>query len=167
MSIFPKSPYMWPLNVEWNSLVYTFVYHSDLGWSKYQKIYINALSLFLELYIIILPFHTLFLLLICIKYLFSVRASQVVLVVKSPPANVGDIGDPGLTPGSRRSLGAGQGKPLQYCCLENPTDRGAWRATVHRVAQSWTQLKPLSTAQYILCKVIQLLNDPYFFSVGF
>ena len=41
-------------------------------------------------------------------------------MIKSLPANVGDIGDVGLTPGSGRSLGAGQGKPLQYCCPENP-----------------------------------------------
>ena len=39
---------------------------------------------------------------------------------------------------SGRSLGEGHGKPLQYSCLENPMDRGAWRATVHRVAKSWT-----------------------------
>ena len=45
-------------------------------------------------------------------------------------------GDLGLNPGSGRSLGEGHGNPLQYCCLENPKDRGAWRAAVHRVAES-------------------------------
>ena len=49
-------------------------------------------------------------------------------------------GDLGLIPGSGRSLGEGNGNPLQYSCLENPTDRGAWRATVHVFTKSWTQL---------------------------
>jgi len=63
-------------------------------------------------------------------------ASQVALVVKNQPANAGDIGDPGLIPGSGRSPGGGHGNPLQYSCLENPRDTGAWQATVHRVAKS-------------------------------
>ena len=57
-------------------------------------------------------------------------ASQVALVVKNPPANTGDVG---LIPGSRRSPGEAHGNPLQYSCLENPVDRGAWQATVCRV----------------------------------
>ena len=65
-------------------------------------------------------------------------ASQVVLMVKIPPANAGDIRDVGLIPGSGRSPGGGHGKPLQYSCLENPMDRGAWWATIHRVAKSHT-----------------------------
>ena len=56
-------------------------------------------------------------------------ASQVVLVVKNPPANVGDIRDAGSIPGLGRSPG-GHGNLLQYSCLENPMDRGAWQATV-------------------------------------
>ena len=56
-------------------------------------------------------------------------------VVKNPPGNAGDGG---LIPGSERSPGEGNGNPLQYSCLGNPTDRGAWRATVHAVAKSWT-----------------------------
>ena len=63
-------------------------------------------------------------------------ASQVVLVVKNPPASAGDIRDTGLTPGSGRSAGGRRGKPLQYSCLGNPMDRGAWWATVHGVAES-------------------------------
>ena len=62
------------------------------------------------------------------------------LVVKSPPANAGDVRDVGSIPGSGRSPGGGHGNPLQYSCLENSTDREAWWATVHRVAKSWTQL---------------------------
>ena len=49
-----------------------------------------------------------------------------------------------MIPGSRRSPGEGNGKPLQYSCLEKPMDRGAWRATVHGVTKTWTQLKQLS-----------------------
>ena len=57
-------------------------------------------------------------------------ASQVALVVKNSPANSGDIKDKGSIPGSGRSPGEGNGSPLQYSCLENPMDTGAWRATV-------------------------------------
>ena len=72
-------------------------------------------------------------------------ASQVVLVVKNPPANAGDAGDPGLIPGWGRCPGLGHGNPLQYSCMENSMDRGAWWPIVHRVAKSQTQLKRLST----------------------
>ena len=58
---------------------------------------------------------------------------------KNPPANAGDIRDVGSIPGSGRSPGGGHGIPLHYSCLENPMDRAAWRATVHRVAKSRTQ----------------------------
>ena len=67
------------------------------------------------------------------------------VVSKNPPANAGDSGDTGSIPGLVRSPGGGHGDLLQYSCLENPMDRGVWRATVHRVAKSWTQLKQLST----------------------
>ena len=59
-----------------------------------------------------------------------------VLVVKNPPANAGDIRDMGSIPGWGRSPRGGDGNPLQYSCLENPMDRGAWQATVHRIAES-------------------------------
>ena len=60
---------------------------------------------------------------------------QVALVVKNLPANAGDKRDVGLIPELGRSSGGGHGNPLQYSCLENPMDRGAWRAMVHRVAE--------------------------------
>ena len=64
---------------------------------------------------------------------------MVALVVKNLPANAGDIRDTGLILGSERSLGGGNGNPsLQYSCPEDPMDRGAWWATVHRVAKSQT-----------------------------
>ena len=58
------------------------------------------------------------------------------LVVKNPPANGGDIRDVGLIPVSGRCPEGGNGNPLQYLCLENPMDRGAWRAIAHRVAKN-------------------------------
>ena len=63
---------------------------------------------------------------VTITLVASVWASQVVLVVKNLPANTGDLRDTGSVPGSGRSLGGGYGNPLQYSCLENPTDREAW-----------------------------------------
>ena len=71
------------------------------------------------------------------------RASQVVLAVKNPPANAGDIRNAGLTLGWGRSPGGEHGNPFQCSCLENPMDREAWQATVHRVSKSWIQLKQL------------------------
>ena len=61
-------------------------------------------------------------------------------VVKNPPANAGDARDADSIPESGRSPGGGNGNPLQSSCLENSRDRGAWRATVHGVTKSWTQL---------------------------
>ena len=61
-------------------------------------------------------------------------------VVKNLPANAGYTRDAGSIPGSGRSPGEGNGTPLQYSCLGNPMDRGAWQAIVHGVAKSQTQL---------------------------
>jgi len=63
------------------------------------------------------------------------RASQVVLVVKNPPASAEDLG---WIPGSERAPGEGNSNPLQRPGLENPTDRGTWWATVQGVAKRWT-----------------------------
>ena len=73
------------------------------------------------------------------------RASQVALVLKNLPANAGDTQDLGLILESGRSPGGGHGNPLQYSCLENPIDRGAWQAMVRRVTKSRAWLKHLST----------------------
>ena len=59
-------------------------------------------------------------------------------MVKNPPANAGDTGDSGSVTGLGRSPGVGNGNPLQYSCLENSMDRGAWWPTVHGVAKSQT-----------------------------
>ena len=62
------------------------------------------------------------------------------LAVKNQPANAGDERDSGLILGSGRFPGVGNGNTLQYSCLENSMDRGAWQAKVHGVTKSWTQL---------------------------
>ena len=72
-------------------------------------------------------------------------ASQVVLVLKNLPTNARDTGDIGSIPESGRPSGEGHGNPLQYSCLVNPVDRGAWWSMVHMVAKSRTLLKLLST----------------------
>ena len=60
---------------------------------------------------------------------------------KNSPANAGDIRDSVLILGAGRCSGGGHGNPLQYFCLENPMDRGAWQATVHGFTKSWTHVK--------------------------
>ena len=67
--------------------------------------------------------------------IFLSDASQVALVVRNSPASAGDVGS---IPGSGRSPGERNSNPVQYSCLENPIDRGAWEAIVHRVAESDT-----------------------------
>ena len=87
---------------------------------------------------------------------------------KEPACNAGVAGDMGLIPESGRSPGGGHGNPLQYSCLENPMNKGAWWATVHGVTKSWTQLKWFSThththtyacTHHSLYISIHLLND--------
>ena len=69
-------------------------------------------------------------------------------MIKNPPAIAGDLRNVGSIPGSGRSPGGGHGNPLQYSCLENPMDKGAWWATVHPVTKSQTRLKRLSAHTY-------------------
>ena len=71
------------------------------------------------------------------RYIWS---PEVVLVVKNPSANAGDIRNMGLIPGLGRCPGGGHGNPLQCSCLDNPMKRGDWGAIVHGVTKSWTQL---------------------------
>ena len=71
------------------------------------------------------------------KQTYDMWASQVALVVKNPLSNATDVKMP-VKDGSRRSPGGGHGNPLQYSCLENLIDRGAWQATVLRATQTWT-----------------------------
>ena len=78
-------------------------------------------------------------------------ASQVAPVVKNPPASSGDLRDTGLIPGSRRSPGVGSGIPLQYSCLGNSKDRGAWQVTVHGASRSQTWLSGWAWSHVHIC----------------
>ena len=71
-------------------------------------------------------------------------------MVKNPPANAGDIRDTASIPGSGRSPGEGNGNPLQYACLGNPMDKGAWWATVHGVAKESDKTWQLNNNNNIL-----------------
>ena len=128
------SKHNWPMCLSFlikhSLLFFLFVWHGNSG------MFVNLFSDTVYLVWIILR---------CNKcHLMFYRASQVALVVKNPPANTGDIRDAGLIPGSGRVPGGGYGNPLQYSCLENSMDRGAWWVTVHWVAKSQTWLKQLS-----------------------
>ena len=70
-------------------------------------------------------------------------------MVKNPPVNTGDTRDAGSFPWLGKSLAEGNGNPLQYSCLENPMDRGVWRATVHEVAKESDTTEQLSTEHYL------------------
>ena len=76
------------------------------------------------------------------------------LVIKDSPAIAGDMDS---IPGSGRSPGEGNGYPLQYSCLENLMDRGAWRATVHGVTKNWTRLSTQHTHE---CGKFRLIDNP-------
>ena len=78
------------------------------------------------------------------------------MVKKIPPANAGDAGDLDSIPGMKRYPGEGNGNALQYSCLENCMDRGAWWATVHGIAKSWIELGDF-TFTFLL-----LLSSAYF-----
>ena len=73
-----------------------------------------------------------------LQYIVVVRTSHVALVVKNLSANAGDRRASGWILGSGRSPGGGHGNPLQYSCLENPMNRGAWQAMVHGVSKNHT-----------------------------
>ena len=73
----------------------------------------------------------------------QIGASQVVLVVENLPASAGDVRDVGLIPGLGRFPGGGHGNPLQYFCLENPMDRGTWKAIVCRSEEHTSELQSL------------------------
>ena len=79
-------------------------------------------------------------------------------VDKESAGNAGDTRDVGSVPGSRRFLGGKHGNPLQYSCLGNPRDRGAWWATVHKVAKCQTRLKRLSTQHSKLLPAVHSLS---------
>ena len=69
-------------------------------------------------------------------------------------ASVYNAGDLGLSPGSGRSPGEGNGNPLQYYCLENPMDRGVWQAAVYGVAENRTQLSNFTSLQFVVLQIL-------------
>ena len=80
-------------------------------------------------------------------YVTNNHSRQVSQVVKNPPANEGAARDARLIPELGRSPGGGNGNPLQYSCVGNAIDRGAWQIIVYGVAKSWIQLKQMSMHQ--------------------
>ena len=85
-------------------------------------------------------------------------ASQAAPVVEDLPTNAGDVSVEGSIPGLERYPAGGHGNPLQYSCLENSMERGAWEAMVHRVPQSQIRRKQLSPHANDLREVIFLLK---------
>ena len=92
-------------------------------------------------------------------FFFKRTSSKACNLIQGFPVNSDDkdsdckAEDPGAIPGSERSPGEGNGYPLQYSCLENSTDRGAWRATVHRVAKSQTRLSDEHSSIYHVTEI--------------
>ena len=113
---------------------------------------------------------------------WAIWEAKVAIVIKNPPVNVGGTRDMGSIPGSGISPGGENGNPFQHCCLENSMDRGAWRATVHRVTESNTteattyththrrgnrSLSPMATplGSWVLSTVVKLIRwDQFFFT---
>ena len=87
---------------------------------------------------------------ICSPIPYDEKAYQVAVMIKNPPANAGDIRDMCSIPESGRSPGGGHGNSLQYSCLYNSRNRGAWWATVQRVAKGQTWLKWLNTHTHVM-----------------
>ena len=106
-------------------------YYTSDSIGQKQKLPILTNYQFLERFPKIISFY---------KYLEILMGFPGSSVVKNLLANAGDAKDLGLIPGLGRSPGGGNGNPLQYSCLENSTDRGAWRAIVHGVTKSQTRL---------------------------
>ena len=79
--------------------------------------------------------------------------------VKNLPANAGDTRDAGSIPGLGKFPGGGHGNPLQYSCLENSMDRGAWQATIHGTAKSCTQLSNCAHTQRKLLRYMDKVRD--------
>ena len=79
-------------------------------------------------------------------------------MVKTLPVNEGDARDMNLIPGLGRSPGVGNGTPLQYACLENPMDRGAWWATVHRVEKESDMSGGACTIRIFTCNMAEMAD---------
>ena len=129
MKVLTESEYVkkWNKN-SWPSFMQHFLCPSKNGISIHVWAMNCAVSVFLHISWMFL----------CLHLKLASWSSQMGLVVKNLPAIAGDARDSGSIPGSGRCPGGGHGSPLQYFCLENPMDRGAWWATVHGVTESDT-----------------------------
>ena len=87
----------------------------------------------------------------CLHYVYTLMGFLGGTVIKNSPASAGDARDLGSIPGSERFPGGGNGNPLQYSCLGNPMDRGAWWAAVHGVTESQTQLSMHAHTNTYIC----------------
>ena len=85
-----------------------------------------------------------------VEHLYCSHASQVVVVVKNPPASTGDARVAGAVPGLEDPLEEGMATHSMATCLGDPTDRGAWQATVPRVTQSWARLNDVARMQALV-----------------
>ena len=108
------------------------------------------------------------------EFIKIMQSKRLPLVVNNLPANAGDARDTGLIPGLGRSPGAGNGNTFQCTCLENPKDRGAWQATVHRVTKSqmflaaffiidktWMQAKCLLIDKWLKQHACSVVSDTF------
>ena len=118
----------------WSPWGFTFHFLDGIHWYKVFKFLWSSVFIFFSL-LLFVPL---------VSYLGNHWASKAALMVKNPLANAGDVRDEGLIPGSGRFPGGGHSNPLQYSCLDNPMDRGAWQDTVYGITKSQTWLKQLS-----------------------
>ena len=123
-------------HLKWDHTVFVFLWLMSVGLMPSRSIHIITNSKIFFLFYGSIIYST---------YTYTTSLGLVVLVVKNLPSNAGDIRDMGLNPGWGRSPGGGHGNPLQDSCLENLMDSGAWLAVLHRVTQSRTWLRWLST----------------------
>ena len=125
--------------------MYMFINSCDLCF-VWLWLYVNVVEIESLVYTFSVAFCLLNIMMIMLPSIIVVSfdwPSPVVLLVKNPPANAGDIRDMDSISGLGRSSGGGHGNQLQYSCLENPMDRGSWWAIVHRlqgVRHNWSDI---------------------------
>ena len=135
-------------------------------WQNPEAVWIDILCVWIYVWLFLCLISFLFVLPQCLLRLTALNffkeqlfhASQVVQVVKNPPTNAGDVRDMHSILGSVRSPREGNGNTLQYSCLENPMDGGAWWAPVLGITKSQIRLKRLSTHMHILTLYLILPN---------
>ena len=130
----------------------THIYIGRYSHNIYIYIYISVCILNIcNIYIILNLEYIYIYTRVCVCVCVCVCVYAYSLVAQTVKESVRNVGDPGLIPGSGQSSGEGNGSPLQYSCLENSMDRGAWWATVHGVTKSRTLSSSLSHACMSIC----------------